>query len=133
MRSKESFKMGENVLTWLERLDYTGFSKGLRIIVRLYPIPVGKNPLNPLIYKGFRLVLYEVGRRKGKWYFKSNKLRSVFVNAVLSICYDLSQKVNLLKLLRVLTCKKLPCAHIACAVWQTYGCFEPQVGVGKHP
>lgn len=116
MRSKESFKMGENVLTRLESLDYTGFSKGLRIIERLYLIPIGKNPLNPLIYTGFRLVLYEVGRRKLKWYFESNKLRTIFVNAVLSICYDFSKKVGLLKLLRVLTCKKFPCKHIACTM-----------------
>lgn len=116
MRSKESFKMGENVLTRLESLDYTRFLKGFRIIVRLYPIPIGKNPLNPPIYKDFRLVLYEVGRRKVKWYFESNKLRSVFANAVLSICYDFLQKVGLLKLLRVLTCKKFPCKYIACTM-----------------
>lgn len=116
MRSKESFKIGKNVLTRLESLYYTGFSKGLRIIVRLYPIPIGKNPLNPLIYKGFRPVLYEVCRRKVKWYFESNKLRSVFVNAVLSICYDFFRKVGLLKLLRVLTCKKFPCKYIACTM-----------------
>lgn len=116
MRSKESFKMGENILTRLESLDYAEFSKGLRIIERLYPIPIGKNPLNPLIYKGLRLVLFEVGRRKAKWYFESNKPQSIFINTVLSICYDFSQKVGLLKLLRVLTCKKFPCKYIACTM-----------------
>jgi hypothetical protein len=56
----ESFKNREKVLTWLERLDYTGFSNGFRIIERLYPIHKGQNALNalnPLIYKGFLSVL----------------------------------------------------------------------------
>lgn len=113
--SKKGFKNREKVLTRLGRLDYTGFLKGLRIIERLYPMYTGKNPLNPLIYKGFRLVSYEVGRRKEKGYFESNKLCCVLVTTVLSIRYDSFQKVGMLKLLRVLTCKKLPCVHIACA------------------
>jgi len=41
--NKKYFKNREKVLTRLESLDYTGFSKGLRIIERLYPIPTGKN------------------------------------------------------------------------------------------
>jgi hypothetical protein len=43
MGSMKRFKNREKVLTWLGRLDYTGFLKGFRIIVRLYPIPIGKN------------------------------------------------------------------------------------------
>ncbi len=131
--SKKYFKNREKVLTRLESLDYTGFSKGFRIIRRLYPMPTGKNPLNPLIYKGFRLVLYEAGRRKGKWYFESNKLRSIFVNTVLSICYDLFHKVGMLKLLRVLTCKKLPCRNITCAMRSSWVVFCGYWGVDKYP
>lgn len=57
MVSMKGFKNGENVLTQLERLDYTGFLKGFRIIERLYPIHKGQIALNPLIYKGYRSVL----------------------------------------------------------------------------
>ncbi|KAA0243998.1 MAG: hypothetical protein DYG83_09170 [Candidatus Brocadia sp. AMX2] len=53
----KSFKNREKVLTRLGSLDYTGFLKGFRIIVRLYPIHKGQNTLNPLIYKGFLPVL----------------------------------------------------------------------------
>lgn len=59
--SRESFKTGEKVLTWLERLDYTGFLEGLRIIGRLYPMDKGQNTWNPLIYKGFMAILPRVG------------------------------------------------------------------------
>lgn len=57
MVSMKSFKNREKVLTRLKRLDYTGFSKGFRIIERLYPIHKGKNALKPLIYKGLLSVL----------------------------------------------------------------------------
>ncbi|GAN34861.1 hypothetical protein BROSI_A3405 [Candidatus Brocadia sinica JPN1] len=58
---------------------------------------------------------------------------SIILESTLSylftICYDYFPKVEMLKLLRVLTCKKLPCVNVACASWQTSGCFEPQGGV----
>lgn len=115
MVSMKSFKSRENVLTRLERRNYTGFSKGLRIIGRLYPIHKGQNAWNPLIYKGFKLILHKVGIRKERWYFESNKFLFVCISYLLSTCYDLLEKVGMLKLLRVLTCKKLPCMNIACA------------------
>lgn len=55
--SMKGFKNGKNVLTRLVSLDYTGFSKGFRIIERLYPMHEGQNDLNPLIYKDLLLVL----------------------------------------------------------------------------
>lgn len=112
----KSFKTRENVLTRLERLDYTGFSKGLRIIGRLYPIHKGQNAWNPLIYKGFKLILRKVGIWKEMWHFEKNKFLCVFVSPIISRGYDLFRKVGVLKLLRVLTCKKLPCVYSACAI-----------------
>ncbi|MCE7912630.1 MAG: hypothetical protein DCC43_11965 [Candidatus Brocadia sp.] len=57
MGSTKGFKNREKILTWLGRLDYTGFLKGFRIIVGLYPVHKGQNAWNPLIYKGFLSVL----------------------------------------------------------------------------
>lgn len=130
--SMESFKTGEKVLTWLERLDYTGFLEGLRIIGRLYPIQRGQIAWNPLLYKGFKLILHRVGIQKGRWYFERNKILRVFVSRAISICYDLFNKVGMLKLLSVLTCKLFPCVYIARAVGKTGGCIAPHGGVGKH-
>lgn len=116
MVSMESFKNGEKVLTRLESLDYTVFSKGFRIIGRLYSMHKCQNAWNPLIYKGFKPFLSQVGIRKEKWYFKKTKLLCVFVSIIISIGYDLFYKVGMLKLSRVLTCKKLSCMNITCAV-----------------
>ncbi len=86
--SMESFKNREKVLTRLERLDYTGISKGFRIIVRLYPIHRGKNPWNPLIYKGFLLVFPYGNITVETWYFEINTYRNVFVTLLISRGYD---------------------------------------------
>lgn len=114
--SRESFKTGEKVLTRLESLDYTWFWDGLRIIGRLYPIQRGQIAWNPLLYKGFMLILHRVGILKERWYFERNKIMHVFVSCLMATCYDMSYKVGVLKLLRVLTCKLLSCVYIARAV-----------------
>jgi hypothetical protein len=115
--SMNSFKNREKVLTRLESLDYTGISKGFRIIVRLYPIHRGQNPCNPLIYKGFLLVLPYGNITVETWYFEINKCRNVFVTLLIPRGYDFLKKVGLLKLSRVLTCKKFPCKKVACTMW----------------
>lgn len=78
--SMKSFKNGEKVLTRLGRLDYTGFSKGLRIIVRLYPIHEGQNDWNTLIYKGLLLVLPHCKKWPWEVYFAI----SIFLKSILS-------------------------------------------------
>lgn len=129
----KSFKTRENVLTRRESLDYTRFSKGLRIIERLYPMPKGQNAWNPLIYKGSKHILPWVGIQKKRWYFERDKFLCAFINHFVSMGYDLFSKVGVLKLSRVLTCKKLPCMNIACAMRQASGCFEPYGGVSTYP
>ncbi len=42
-------------------------------------------------------------------------IRESTVSYLFTICYDCFQKVGMLKLLEVLTCKKFPCVNIACA------------------
>ncbi|MCF6147318.1 MAG: hypothetical protein E3K37_01530 [Candidatus Kuenenia sp.] len=130
MVGMKGFKNGEKVLTRRESLDNTGFSWGFRVIGRLYPIHKGKNTLNPFIYKGYKAILHRVGIWEKRRSFTKYKFSYAFVSPVISICYDLYCKVGMLKLLRVLTCKKFPCADIARAVPHEVADFSHMRGCG---
>ena len=109
----KSFKNRENVLTRLVSLDYTGFSKGFRIIERLYPMHEGQNDFNPLIYKGLLLVLPRCKKWLRDVYFMLSIFGKSILSCLLSIGYYFIKKVKLLKLSRVLTCEKFLCKNIA--------------------
>lgn len=115
----KSFKNREKVLTRLQSPLVTMFSIGLRIIVRLYPIPSRKKDSKPLINKDFMSILTLKENRKEKGFFTTGREKGMTVNPLLTRVCRLTALNKMLKLWKVLRCKLLAGRIFTCP---TFAC-----------
>ncbi len=110
----KSFKNRENVLTRLRMPVIAGCTKGLRIIVRLYPIPTRLKPYKALCINGLRAISACLENRKGKSFSVNGARPYTAKYSLLSSCYKGIALNKMLKLLKVLTCKLSACQVFTC-------------------
>lgn len=106
-----SFKNRENVLTRMLSPVVTGFDSGLRIIVRLYPMPSHSIASKALCIKGLLVIEPLSESHKEKSLSIKGMCRDMDKYPLLSICYMVIGLNKMLKLPRVLTCK-LPAREV---------------------
>lgn len=117
----KSFKSREKVLTRLRGLLVAAFSIGLRIIVRLYPMPSRCKDSKALINKHLTAFLMLNESCKEKGFFTTDREKGMTANPLLIRFYRLAALNKMLKLCKVLTCKLPACQVFTCPAFACGG------------